>query len=254
MSHVSVQSGSLVEVFSGIQGEGLYVGCRQIFIRLCGCNLSCNFCDTPESRAAVPSCRLEQTPGARDFAALPNPVSLEQVIGCVTGLNVRRRLHHSAVLTGGEPLLDVEWAASLARALKERGMTVMLETNGTLAESLPAVLPFVDIVSMDMKLPSASGGPDMSSEHESFIRAATNGRLYVKIVVCSSTSAEELNAAARIVSGVDRRIPLVLQPVTERGGVRPPEPHQVLAWQSLCAEQLDDVRVIPQCHRILGQL
>ena len=34
------------EIFDSIQGEGPYVGCRQIFIRFCGCNILCDYCDT----------------------------------------------------------------------------------------------------------------------------------------------------------------------------------------------------------------
>ena len=34
------------EIFSSIQGEGLYIGCKQIFIRFCACNLNCYYCDT----------------------------------------------------------------------------------------------------------------------------------------------------------------------------------------------------------------
>ncbi|MEM4195978.1 MAG: 7-carboxy-7-deazaguanine synthase QueE, partial [Methanothermobacter sp.] len=44
----------IMEVFSSIQGEGLLLGKRQIFIRFAGCNLNCSYCDTPESRD--PSC------------------------------------------------------------------------------------------------------------------------------------------------------------------------------------------------------
>ena len=34
------------EVFASIQGEGPFVGYKQLFVRFCGCNLSCNYCDT----------------------------------------------------------------------------------------------------------------------------------------------------------------------------------------------------------------
>lgn len=250
----SGESGNLTEVFSGIQGEGIYVGRRQIFIRLCGCNLDCDFCDTPDSRSGAPVCRFEQTPGRRDFEQMPNPVSLGRVIECVRALNLPPGLHHAAVLTGGEPLLDIEWATEIACGLKETGIRVMLETNGSLPDNLEPILPFIDIISMDIKLTSAAGGDSLLEEHKRFLAKATDSQLYVKIVVCSSTQAEEIDAAAGIIGDTDRRIPVVLQPVTERGGVRPPSPDQALVWQSICARHLDDVRVIPQCHKILGQL
>jgi len=37
---------NLSEIFSSIQGEGPYIGCKQIFIRFSDCNLDCDYCDT----------------------------------------------------------------------------------------------------------------------------------------------------------------------------------------------------------------
>ena len=34
------------EIFTSVQGEGPYVGYKQLFIRFCNCNLKCNYCDT----------------------------------------------------------------------------------------------------------------------------------------------------------------------------------------------------------------
>ena len=41
---------SIKEIFTSIQGEGLYVGYKQLFVRFCGCNLSCDYCDTDYSK------------------------------------------------------------------------------------------------------------------------------------------------------------------------------------------------------------
>lgn len=247
-------AGRLAEVFSGIQGEGPFVGRRQIFIRLRGCNLNCSFCDTPEARNQLGSCRLERTPGLRDFRTIPNPVSTQAVLDAVAALNTPVGLHHSVVLTGGEPLVQPQWAAEIARGLRKLGLPVLLETNGSLPDNLVTVLPFIDLVSMDVKLPSSTGERDLFDEHARFLRAASEKDVYVKIVVASSTRIEELCKAAGIVRKVNPGIVVVLQPVSEVGNVRAPRPEQVLAWQAKCAEQLRDVRVIPQCHKILGQL
>ena len=41
----------VMEVFASFQGEGLYVGQPQVFLRLAGCPLRCRWCDTPGSWA-----------------------------------------------------------------------------------------------------------------------------------------------------------------------------------------------------------
>ena len=43
----------ICEMFTSVQGEGPYVGCKQLFIRFCGCNLNCDYCDTTEFKNAV---------------------------------------------------------------------------------------------------------------------------------------------------------------------------------------------------------
>ena len=64
----------LVEVFSSIQGEGMLVGHRQVFVRTYGCNLRCTYCDSPETlkeSGSPPVCRVEETPGTWTFRRSP---------------------------------------------------------------------------------------------------------------------------------------------------------------------------------------
>lgn len=238
----------IVEVFSSIQGEGRYVGCRQVFLRLAGCNLACGFCDTPLSRTAGSCARVEMTPGGRDFATVDNPVSVSAAAGYVNGLLASP--HHSVSLTGGEPLCEAAFVAALAPQVAGR---VFLETNGTMVRELAAVLPYVAIISMDIKLPSTAGG-EYWEEHARFLRLAAEREVFVKVVVSAATPAEELRRAMELVAAVDRRIPTVIQPVTPAGPVAAISPEAVLRLQAQALALVDDVRVIPQTHKMMGQL
>jgi 7-carboxy-7-deazaguanine synthase len=70
--------------------------------------------------------------------------------------------------------------------------------------------------------------------------------------VSEATRDEEVLAAAEAVAAVDPAIPLVLQPVTPRGGASRPAAARLLALQRAAGERLADVRVIPQTHPIYG--
>ena len=53
----------LVEIFASVQGEGPWVGERQLFVRFLGCNLDCVYCDAPETKTKQSHCRVEIEPG-----------------------------------------------------------------------------------------------------------------------------------------------------------------------------------------------
>lgn len=237
-----------VEVFSSIQGEGKYVGYRQVFVRLAGCNMACAYCDTPASRRAEPAGRVERTPGGRDFFAAANPVTPVVLAGHVN--NLLRSPHHSVSLTGGEPLCQAAAVAELAPLLAGR---VYLETNGTLPDELSCVLPHVDVIAMDIKLPSTSGR-EWWDEHRRFLRAAAARDLFVKVVLTAATGDDEFRQAIGLMAAVDRRIPVVLQPVSPVHNVTGIAPEAVLRLVALALADLDDVRVIPQTHKMMGQL
>ena len=77
----------LKELFASIQGEGPLVGYKQIFMRLCGCNLKCKYCDT-------------------DFDAIN---AKEYTISELLEYVKKHSECHSVSLTGGEPLLHTSF-------------------------------------------------------------------------------------------------------------------------------------------------
>lgn len=239
---------NLVEIFSSIQGEGLYVGTRQVFVRFAGCNLTCTYCDTPASRQLSTHALVERTPGERDFIQIVNPVSIDYLAQMINSLLTIR--HHSISLTGGEPLCQAKLIAELAPKLKA---PIYLETNGTMFEHLATVLPYIDIISMDIKLPGTSG-KHYWQEHHEFLRLATAKDVFVKIVIAAQNTKEELCQAFALVAGIDDTIPVILQPVTPVNGCEAISPDNMLAHQAQALTLLKNVRVIPQTHKLMGQL
>ena len=238
----------IIEIFSSIQGEGKYVGYRQVFVRLAGCNAACAYCDTHLSRQPAAKGKIEVSAGGRDFVAVANPVGAEELSRRIN--NLLALPHHSVSFTGGEPLCQAEALVDMLPMVKGR---IYLETNGTLPDKLALVLPHIAIISMDIKLPSTAG-QEYWREHAEFLRLAVERDLFVKIVVTGQTDDREFRQAVDLVAAVDAGIPVVIQPVSPVNHVRGIAPEEVLKLQATALEILDDVRVIPQTHKFMGQM
>jgi len=189
-------------------------------------------------------------PGTRVFTRSENPVPLDKLLDLLETYDFG--IHHSLSVTGGEPLLWADELQVLLPILKEKGLTIYLETNGTLPDQLLKILPMVDVISMDIKLPFDS--KSFWDVHESFLRSSTQKEVFVKIVVNQDTTLKDLQHACDLIARVDPSILTILQPVTPSRGIQTPKPKQLLEWQSLLLEKLINVRVIPQTHVFIGQL
>ncbi len=242
----------IMEIFSSIQGEGPLVGERQLFVRFYGCNRSCQYCDTEASKGLVRDCLIEKTPGHRDFSARPNPMSAEELIRIIRDANKLRHLHHSVVLTGGEPLLHAGFLSAVLPVIR-REIPVLLETNGVLFHELGEILPWVETISMDVKLASATGEATDWTSHRLFLDLAKTRKLYIKAVLTPQVTDEEIHLLSDLIEKADPGIPLILQPVHGTGG-DPGWTRRLLDIQGLCKERLRTVRIIPQVHKILSML
>lgn len=239
-------SANIIEVFSSIQGEGPYAGEQQLFVRFQGCSFSCKFCDTPTSFIENPYCRIETQPFAKHFSRQPNPLSLDELNHILTDFPDTKTI----AVTGGEPLESADflqaWLSSVAGHYR-----ILLETAGIHHEALVLLLPYVDVISMDVKLPSVTGMRAYWLEHRQFLNAAGEKELYVKVVVSAETELSDLDAAIDLVAMHPREIPFILQPASAFAQFRAiPSPGQVQAWHERAAERLPDVRVIPQLHKL----
>jgi 7-carboxy-7-deazaguanine synthase len=234
----------LYEIFSSIQGEATRIGERHIFVRLAGCDLSCAFCDTPASRKIPEEARVF-FPGK--VGEVRNPLAREELDRQVTELDRTSGPHHAISLTGGEPLLFVDYLLPLARAWRARGFRILLETGGHRPRDLERMLEHVDIVMADVKIASSAGFATDRAVASEFLRLSAQRECAVKVVVSARTTEEEIKGVAAL---VPPEPPLILQPVTGTA-FGPPSGDHLLLLQRAAMAIHRDTRVIPQAHRIL---
>lgn len=261
----AIERGYLSEMFCSIQGEGPCVGERHVFVRTAGCSATCSWCDTLYSKVQTPRFVIHDDDAPRP---LDNPVGLDAAAERVVAFARRHQPVDAVSLTGGEPLEQAAFVAGLAKRLKAAGLRVYLETNGLHAEPLAAVLPYVDVVAMDIKLPTAVG-TELWDEHRRFLEVFrgseflagvdTARSVFVKIVVDAHSRLDEIETAVSLIASVSPSIPLVLQPEgetllsgrTPRADVRAMLARVEEAQKAACVT-LESVRVMPQLHKILN--
>lgn len=244
-------SAPVIEVFSSLQGEGPHVGERHLFVRFQDCELTCKFCDTPLSFVENRFCRVEYPPFSKRFQNIPNPIAPDQLNEILSGYSDR-----ILVLTGGEPLQKAAFLKNWLPTARLK-FRLLLETAGVHVSEFREIADWIDIVSMDFKLPSVTGMHPWWREHEAFLRMALDlsREVYVKAVVSSEMQEEDLLKGIDLIASLEPSIPLILQPASPFGRFRSaPTLEQLSRWQDLAAAKLQDVRVIPQLHKQLGIL
>ncbi|MFA5072352.1 MAG: 7-carboxy-7-deazaguanine synthase QueE [Nitrospirota bacterium] len=247
MQHAFVQ-----EVFSSIQGEGPRIGERQIFVRFQGCDIQCQYCDTPSSiEQADPAkgdCSIQSSLKPVRYEQISNPIPWRDLVRYCSRLVIPGTSHPTVSVTGGEPLLQANFLRTWLPEIRKT-FTVYLETNGIHVDALEKVCDFVDVVSMDFKLPSATGLGLFWKEHEDFLSLLNGKNVFVKAVITRTTVVEDILQSARILRKFKTTIPLILQPA---GGTFAPDASLLMHFQEEALGLVSDVRVIPQIHRFLG--
>jgi 7-carboxy-7-deazaguanine synthase len=239
------EEGFISELFLSFQGEGLYVGRFQLFVRLAGCGMGCRYCDSVPARTRPEAFSVADT-------TVKNPVTARDLVDFTRGLLEGAPGLHSISVTGGEPLEQPGFLASFLPRCRSLGVPLYLETNGLHPGAARSVFPLVDIISLDIKLPSLCGGGDLLSVYEGVLPLAPRADTFCKIVVAEGMDRDEFGRAVDLVARYDTGLPVVIQPATPVDGCGTVGPDLLGALYSEAAGLLADVRVIPQCHPIIG--
>lgn len=223
------------EIYVSRQGEGRLTGTPSVFVRTSGCNLRCDFCDTPftswkpegshmsvsEIVQTVTECAAQRLPQRADGVEEAQRETVEHV-----------------VLTGGEPMLAKE-VEFLCDALSQRDFHITIETAGTLDRQLPC-----DLMSISPKLsnstPSTERAGRWAQKHEAtrhrpdVVAALIKRHDYqLKFVVAVENDLLEIETFLTEVGEVDHRKVLLMPE-----GIDATTLAQRATWlEPLCAER-----------------
>ena len=128
----------VAEKFVSINGEGKRAGQLAVFVRFAGCNLKCRYCDTMWANEPDVSFDI---------------MTDEQILSYILDTKVK-----NVTLTGGEPLLQIDFLIELFRKAKEMGIHTTLDTSGNpYTEKEPfyskwlELMKYTDLILLDIK-------------------------------------------------------------------------------------------------------
>lgn len=231
----------LFEIFTSVEGEGILYGTKTLFVRLAGCPFTCFYCDTKES--------------------LPLDSGTEYTIEEANKLidsNLKNQTY-KVNFTGGDPLIQHEAVALLAKHIQHKKIPTYLESSCFDIDRFNHVLPFIDIVKIEFKTKDSDF---VDSKHYDKLigqtmkclesSVSTKKTTYIKIVVSSKTQLNEFKDLVNQIFNIVSKNNLdgfIIQPTY---GVSEPSLELLLNLYDIVYPHYVDVKVVPQLHKLIG--
>ena len=231
----------LFEIFTSVEGEGILYGTKTLFVRLAGCPFTCFYCDTKES--------------------LPLDSGKEYSIEDANHLidSSLKNQTYKVNFTGGDPLIQHEAVALLAKHIQDKKIPTYLESSCFDVDRFNHVLQFIDIVKIEFKTKDSDF---VDSKHYEKLISHTMKCLissvkskkttYIKVVVSSKTQPNEF---AKLVQEIFDKVSkddidgFIIQPTY---GISEPSLELLLELYDLVYPHYIDVKVVPQLHKFIG--
>lgn len=231
----------LSEIFTSVEGEGILYGTKTLFVRLAGCPFTCFYCDTPES--------------------LPLDSGTEHTVeeACDMIDSGLQKQTFKVNFTGGDPLIQHQAVALLAKHVQEKEIPTYLESSCFDVDRFNHVLPYFDIIKIEFKTRDSNFVDPQHHERltghamKCLMSAARQDKTtYIKVVASSKTNPGDLDSLASKIFGSPSAHAVsgfVIQPTY---GISEPSLEQLLDLYDAVVPYYGDVRIIPQLHKFIG--
>ena len=232
----------LSEIFTSIEGEGILFGTKTLFVRMAGCHLKCVWCDTTY---ALP------INSGNDYSVDYAKKLISKYLEPNT---------YKVNFTGGEPLLQYEAVIELAKFVKEeKGLRTYIESACFDSSRFERILPYIDICKVELKMSDSKVVDDkyyhnlLRNEIECLEISIRNHKItYIKVVVTNSTNLKEFK---RLMKNIFKDIKtadiagFIIQPSY---GMDEPTVERLFEFYDIVYPLYQEVRIIPQLHKIIG--
>ncbi len=232
---------SISEVFTSVEGEGIYFGTKTLFVRLAGCSLKCFWCDTPYALSMNDGTEYE----------------LNEALKLIDGKLAKNTFKVN--FTGGEPLLQHEAVREMARHVRKKNLKTYLESSCFSAERFKEILPEIDICKVEFKLSDSNA---VDKEHYSKLlenelacleeAVQSKKATYIKVVASSLSRREEFEELAKMIFTKirpDQIQGFIIQPVHGPGE---PALDRLFEFYDAVYPYYQQVRIVPQLHKVMG--
>lgn len=236
------------EIFLSIQGEGILTGVSQLFIRFGGCDINCSYCDTKYGWEKSKFCKIKNI-NNKVIKKIPNPISTLELVN-ILQLYFNKQTIHSLAITGGEPLLQVEFLQDFCKNISIN-TKIYLETAGIHHQQIKKIYKYLHFISIDIKLPSIVA-KNYFKQHKKFIKSYQKKIMQIKIVIDKESKKEEFLQAVKLIKNNISNCPLIIQPNLKNKKYLKLNLKQCLDFQQIALNYLNNVRVIPQIHKLLS--
>ena len=230
----------LFEIFTSVEGEGIFYGTKTLFVRLAGCPFTCFYCDT--------------------LAALPldsgNQYDIKSACKLIDD-NLEKNTF-KVNFTGGDPLLQHTAVAELAKYIQSKNIATYLESSCFDSAKFDHVLPFIDLIKIELKTKDSKFVDE--KHYENLISNAlqclhssisSKKKTFIKIVVSARTTVDDFEELANKVFDIciDELAGFIIQPTY---GIEEPSLEQLMKFYDVVYPKYHDVRIIPQLHKFIG--